>query len=167
MRLQLVNVVRQHGSHTVLDGVTLRVDPGARLGLVGSNGSGKSTLLRILAGLEQPDAGTVVRQPATLTAGYLPQEHLSLRGESVQGLIARRSGVAAAERALSDAADEISAGVDAGERYTLALDRFLALGGGDLEARSASILAELGLRVSLDRPVEPGRRSPPQNPNQT
>ena len=154
MRLQLVNVVRRHGSHIVLDDVTLHVNPGARLGLVGSNGSGKSTLLRILAGLEQPDRGTVVRQPATLTAGYLPQEHLSLPGESVEGLIARRTGVAAAERALSDAADEISAGSDEGERYTLALDRFLALGGGDLESRSASVLAELGLHVSRDRPIE-------------
>ena len=49
--------------------------PGTRLGLVGRNGSGKSTLLRILGGLEQPDSGTVVREPTALTAGYLPQEH--------------------------------------------------------------------------------------------
>ena len=133
MRLQLVDVVRQHGSHVILDGVTLQIDPATRLGLVGSNGSGKSTLLRILAGLEQPDSGTVVREPGTLTAGYLPQEHDFVTGESVQGLLARRTGVAAAERALSDAADELSAGGDAADRYTVALERFLALGGGDLE----------------------------------
>src|SRR6478752_7143722 len=66
MRLQLVDVSRQHGSHVVLDGVGLQVDPRSRLGLVGPNGSGKSTLLRILAGLEDPDAGRVVREPATL-----------------------------------------------------------------------------------------------------
>ena len=35
MRLQLVDVVRQHGSHVVLDGVSLQVNPGTRLGLVG------------------------------------------------------------------------------------------------------------------------------------
>ena len=85
MRLQLVDVVRQHGSHVVLDGVSLQIDPGTRLGLVGRNGSGKSTLLRILGGLEQPDSGTVVREPATLTAGYLPQEHALAAGESVRG----------------------------------------------------------------------------------
>jgi len=154
MRLQLVDVVRQHGSRVVLDGVRLQVDPGTRLGLVGANGSGKSTLLRILAGLEQPDGGTVVREPATLTAGYLPQEHVFPAGESVLGLLARRTGVAAAERELATAATELAAGAAAGERYTLALDRFLALGGGDLESRSATVLAELGLAVALDRPVE-------------
>ena len=92
MRLQLVDVVRQHGSHVVLDGVSLQVNPGTRLGLVGRNGSGKSTLLRILGGLEQPDSGTIVREPATLTAGYLPQEHVFPPGESVGALLARRTG---------------------------------------------------------------------------
>jgi ATPase subunit of ABC transporter with duplicated ATPase domains len=154
MRLQLVDVVRQHGSHVVLDRVTLQVNPGTRLGLVGSNGSGKSTLLRILGGLEQPDSGTLVREPATLTVGYLPQEHVFVVGESVRELLARRTGVAAAERALSGAAEELSRGLDAADRYSVALDRFLALGGGDLESRSATVLAELGLLIGLDRTVE-------------
>ena len=154
MRLQLVDVVRQHGSHVVLCGVTLQVNPASRLGLVGSNGSGKSTLLRILAGLEQPDSGAVVREPGTLTVGYLPQEHVFPVDETVLGLLARRTGVAAAERALSDAADELSDGLDAADRYSLALDHFLALGGGDLETRSATVLAELGLTVALDRSVD-------------
>src|SRR5436309_3811531 len=44
------------------------------MGLVGPNGAGKSTLLRILAGLEEPDRGTVRRTPAALAVGYLPQE---------------------------------------------------------------------------------------------
>ena len=154
MRLQLVDVVRQHGSHVVLDGVSLQVNPGTRLGLVGRNGSGKSTLLRILGGLEQPDGGTIVREPATLTAGYLPQEHAFPPGESVGALLARRTGIAAADLELAGAAEELAAGRDAGERYSAALDRFLALGGGDLETRAATVLAELGLPVGLDRPVE-------------
>ncbi len=154
MRLQLVDVVRQHGSHVVLDGVSLQVNPGTRLGLVGRNGSGKSSLLRILGGLEHPDSGTIVREPTTLTAGYLPQEHAFSRGESVGALLARRTGIAAADLELAGAAEELAAGRDAGERYSAALDRFLALGGGDLETRAAAVLAELGLPVGLDRPVE-------------
>jgi ATPase subunit of ABC transporter with duplicated ATPase domains len=154
MRLQLVDVVRHHGSHVVLDGISLQIDPGTRLGVVGPNGSGKSTVLRILAGLEEPDQGTVVRDPSTLTVGYLPQEHGFPVGESVRGFLARRTGVAVAEYSLSDAAEELAQGVDAADRYTSALDRFLSLGGGDLDVRSATVLAELGLPVSLDLPVE-------------
>jgi ATPase subunit of ABC transporter with duplicated ATPase domains len=154
MRLQLVDVVRQHGSHVVLDGVRLQVDPGSRLGLVGPNGSGQSTLLRILAGLEQPDAGTVVREPGALTAGYLPQEHVFRAGESVLGLLARRTGVAAAERALGAAAEQLARGEEAADAYAGALDRFLVLGGGDLETRAVTVLATLGLPVALDRPAE-------------
>ena len=154
MRLQLVDVVRQHGSHVVLDGVSLQVNPGTRLGLVGRNGSGKSSLLRILGGLEHPDSGTIVREPTTLTAGYLPQEHAFPGDESVGALLARRTGIAAADLELAGAAEELAGGRDAGERYSAALDRFLALGGGDLETRVAAVLAELGLPVGLDRPVE-------------
>ncbi len=154
MRLQLVDVVRQHGSHVVLDGVSLQIDPGTRLGVVGPNGSGKSTILRILAGLEKPDDGTVVRAPSTLTVGYLPQEHGFPVGESIRGFLARRTGVAAAEHSLSDAAEELAQGLDAADRYTIALDRFLSLGGGDLDVRSANVLAELGLPMALDRPAE-------------
>jgi len=154
MRLQLVDVVRQHGSRVVLDGVSLQINPGTRLGLVGRNGSGKSTLLRILAGLDVADAGTVVREPATITTGYLPQEHVARSGETVQELFGRRTGVAEAERVLTSAADQLAAGADAADLYTTALDRFLALGGGDLEPRAAIVLADLGLPVELGRPVE-------------
>ncbi|GAB3932595.1 ATP-binding cassette domain-containing protein [Micromonospora vulcania] len=38
--------------------------PGHRIGLIGENGTGKTTLLRVLAGVDEPDAGTVVRPPA-------------------------------------------------------------------------------------------------------
>jgi macrolide transport system ATP-binding/permease protein len=45
--------------------------PGQRIGLIGENGAGKSTLLRLLAGTDEPDAGTVVRPP---DLGFLRQE---------------------------------------------------------------------------------------------
>ena len=62
-----------YGIHRVLDGATLAVAPGEKVGLVGRNGSGKSSLLKILAGFEHADSGDVSRR-RDLRAGYLSQE---------------------------------------------------------------------------------------------
>ena len=50
-------VRKSFGSRAVLDGLDFAVQPRARVGIVGANGSGKTTLLRLLAGIEEPDAG--------------------------------------------------------------------------------------------------------------
>ncbi|WP_020120276.1 ABC-F family ATP-binding cassette domain-containing protein [Streptomyces canus] len=65
------DLVRTLGGRRVLDGVSLTASPGHRVGLIGENGVGKSTLLRVLAGTDEPDAGSVTR-PADL--GFLHQE---------------------------------------------------------------------------------------------
>ncbi|MFF3731040.1 ABC-F family ATP-binding cassette domain-containing protein [Streptomyces sp. NPDC002476] len=65
------DIVRTLGDRRVLDGVSLTASPGRRIGLIGENGAGKSTLLRLLAGVDEPDAGSITR-PADL--GFLHQE---------------------------------------------------------------------------------------------
>ncbi|MFH9656747.1 ABC-F family ATP-binding cassette domain-containing protein [Streptomyces sp. NPDC017248] len=65
------DLVRTLGERRVLDGVSLTASPGHRIGLIGENGVGKSTLLRVLAGIDDPDSGSVTR-PADL--GFLHQE---------------------------------------------------------------------------------------------
>ena len=152
MRVQLAGVGKQHGAKVVLDQVTLTIGPRARIGLVGPNGAGKTTLLRIVAGLERPDSGTVVRAPQELTVGYLDQERLLEAGESILDVLARRAGVAAAERELEEAAHALAHGSDAaGDRYSVALDHVVALGAHDFEARARAMCADLGLGVDLDR----------------
>jgi ATPase subunit of ABC transporter with duplicated ATPase domains len=146
LRVSLHGVVRSFGARTVLDDVDLTLGPRSRLGLVGPNGAGKSTLLRLFAGLDEPDEGRVERTPATLTVGYLPQEHDRRPGETLLAYLARRTGVAEAETAV-----ERHTAAWSPDAYAAALERFLALGGADLEPRARTTCADLGLSVSLDQ----------------
>ena len=68
---------------TVFEGVSLGVDEGARIGVVGRNGDGKSTLLRLLAGLVEPDEGRVIRTRG-VSVGVLGQADALVDADSVQ-----------------------------------------------------------------------------------
>jgi ATPase subunit of ABC transporter with duplicated ATPase domains len=143
-----------HGDRTLFSGLDLVVAPGDVIGLVGANGAGKTTLLRTLAGLVPIDAGTVSLSPPTANVGYLPQERDRRPGETVRDFLARRTGVGPAQVAMDAAAEAMAVGVAAAyDGYDVALERWLALGGADLEERAEHVAAELGLTVTLDHPM--------------
>ncbi|SOC48781.1 ATPase components of ABC transporters with duplicated ATPase domains [Blastococcus aggregatus] len=143
-----------HGARVLFADLDLVVAPGDVVGLVGVNGAGKSTLLRTLAGELPAESGSIVVSPPAATLGYLPQEHERHPGESVLGALARRTGVAVAQAALDDATERLTAGEDgADDAYGEALERWLALGGADLEERAAEVVAEVAPGVALDAPM--------------
>ncbi|MEV6645784.1 ABC-F family ATP-binding cassette domain-containing protein [Amycolatopsis sp. NPDC051371] len=143
-----------HGDRILFSGLDLVVAPGDVVGLVGVNGAGKSTLLRTLAGLAKPDDGEIRLNPPTATVGHLPQEPERREGESVRAFLARRTGVSAAQADLDSATEALTAEeAGADDRYAVALDRWLDLGGADLDERAAEVAADLGLAVDLDQPM--------------
>ena len=151
------NVAGGYAHRTLFEGVDLTVAPGDVIGVVGANGAGKSTLLRILAGDLAPLAGSVSLAPADAFVGWLPQEHQRMAGETVAAYIARRTGCAAATRAMDDAAAALADGVqaegsDPAEVYSAALDHWLATGAADLEERLPGVLADLGLDSDAVQP---------------
>ena len=125
-----------HGDRTLFSGLDLVVAPGDVIGVVGANGAGKSTLLRLLAGLEQPEDGSVRLSPASATVGHVPQEPDRRPGETVRGFIERRTGVGPAQVALDEATHALTVGAaGADDAYAEAFERWLALGGADLSER--------------------------------
>jgi ATPase subunit of ABC transporter with duplicated ATPase domains len=144
------DVTKSYGPRVVLERVSCTVGPRHRLGVVGPNGSGKSTLLRILAGLDAPDAGSVTRTPRLATVGYLPQEPERRAGETVRAHLARRTGIAGAERRLDAAACALAdAPTGAGDAYADALEQYLALGAADFDARVGAVCTDLGIEERL------------------
>ncbi|HOJ15477.1 MAG TPA: ATP-binding cassette domain-containing protein, partial [Deltaproteobacteria bacterium] len=72
---------KSYGSQVLLEGVSFKVNQKERVGLVGRNGHGKTTLMRIIAGLEEPDTGTVII-PRNYRIGYVTQ-HLDFTEATV------------------------------------------------------------------------------------
>ncbi|PRX99530.1 ABC-F family ATP-binding cassette domain-containing protein [Allonocardiopsis opalescens] len=98
-------LAKSYDGATVLDGVSFSAPPRHRVGLVGENGAGKSTLLRLLAGIEEPDSGTLARPPDT---GLLHQEPPHPPDTTVGGVLeAALAELRAAERELARRAERL------------------------------------------------------------
>src|SRR4051794_34458627 len=107
--IQLTGLTKTFGDRVLLDNVTWQLDDGDRVGLCGPNGAGKTTLLRILAGIDEPDSGNVVK-PSASTVGYLPQDGLEHSAHTLfeeaslafAPLLAARAEITRIEHALED-----------------------------------------------------------------
>ena len=94
--ISLNNVSLTFAGPAILDSVSLQIEDGERLGLLGRNGAGKSTLLKILEGALKPDSGDVIRQPR-LRVASLPQEVPFDLAGTVGGYLHEVCGVTASD----------------------------------------------------------------------
>src|SRR5512140_232468 len=84
--LSAQSIAKAYGAAPLFSGLSFGIHEGDRVGMVGPNGSGKSTLLRVLAGREDPDAGTVsLRRLARLA--YVPQHPRFEAGRTVSQVV--------------------------------------------------------------------------------
>jgi len=137
-----------YGHWPLLDGASLVIEAGERIGLIGRNGTGKSSLLKIIAGESQPDAGEVWRAPG-LKLAYVPQEPQYQPGHSVFEAVAE--GVGAAQRLLADYHAAAHAVAEGNEVAFADLDRLSheleAVDGWRLNNRVEETLQRLGLEA--------------------
>ncbi|HEY7075986.1 MAG TPA: ABC-F family ATP-binding cassette domain-containing protein [Solirubrobacteraceae bacterium] len=146
-------LTKSFGGRAVLTGLDLDVEPSARIGVLGPNGGGKSTLLRILAGAEEPDAGTVIRRRGLVHA-FLPQivpgdgrdARATLRAARPE-LQALEAELHAAEERLAD--PRLARDLDAMTRALAHHERLLAhwadAGGDRADGEALGHLRALGL----------------------
>ena len=155
--LRLERVCKIYPTGEVLRDVTWEVKAGDRIGLVGVNGAGKSTQLRIIAGLEEPTSGSVIKQGDPRIV-YLQQEfdvnlHRTVRQELFQAfgeaaeVLNEQSAV---EQAMaSEAAAECPVHLDELiEKLGALQNRFEALHGYELDARIDKLLPTIGFSAA-------------------
>jgi len=153
---------KRYGERVLLDDVSWHVRKRDRIGLTGPNGAGKTTLLRMLAGLEEPDAGSI-RMASLTTIGYLPQDGIVHHGRTVheevvlafEELLALKAEQHRIEDELQHATEEEGGHEKLLERYAEVTERFKQLGGWEIEARVAAVLKGLGFSpLDHDRQTE-------------
>jgi ATP-binding cassette, subfamily F, member 3 len=86
------HLTKSYGIHTVLQDISFSVSTRERIGLIGPNGCGKTTIMRILAGIEQPDQGTVAFTRPGLRIGYLAQGLELVPGQTIQSTLRQAQG---------------------------------------------------------------------------
>jgi len=151
--IQVEAIAKAYAGQPILRDLSWRIPDRERIGLVGPNGAGKTTLCRLLAGVEEPDEGRIVR-PREATVGYLPQEAAGRpEGSVLAEVLAGFADVWQVEREMEEVAARLAAaaGVESVAltvRYGDLQHRFEALGGYRLETEAKAILSGLGFKPS-------------------
>ena len=151
--IQLSSAGKRYGHKLLFEGVDWLITPKDRIGLVGANGTGKSTLLKVLGRLETLDYGSISIAKG-ISAGYLPQDGLTLSGRTV---FAECMSVFSKLRAMEEEMEQLTASMSeldhASAEYAQVADRyqrveheFQARDGYAIEAQVGSVLTGLGFR---------------------
>ena len=160
--IQLVSLTKAFGDRVLLDSVSWQIDDRERVGRAGPNGAGKTTLLKMLAGLDEPDGGTIVK-PSGLTIGYLPQDGLSHSGRTLheeaslafKPLLDMRDEIALLEDRLADETVPETEHEAMLTRYSDLQDDFRRLDGYSVDLKVTTVLRGLGfLPEDMSKPTE-------------
>src|ERR1700754_3115274 len=153
--ISLEDISKSYGSKPLFEGVTLGLDEGEKVGLIGLNGSGKSTFLRILAGREQPDTGRAIVAGNRVVA-YLPQNPPFDPEQAVLDVVFTASGETM--RLLRDyemACHDLSLrGMDDErllDRVARLAHQLEAAGAWELETNAKTVLSQLGITDTGER----------------
>jgi ATP-binding cassette subfamily F protein 3 len=160
--IQLAGLTKAFGERVLLDAASWQIADRDRVGLSGPNGAGKTTLLRMLAGLDEPDAGHIAK-PGGLTIGYLPQDGLSHSGRTVfeeasqafAPLLDMKAELHALEARLGDPAVPVAEHDRMLERYSELQEEFRRREGYTIDLKVATVLRGLGFEPGdADEPTE-------------
>lgn len=146
MQIKAENIKKVIGGNIIFDHLTMEVQAGEHVALVGRNGSGKTTLFKLLANIEQPDEGRIIKTKGS-TVGYLAQipDYPDLMVNDVlrlafRELIHMQNKMKVMEQQMTiEVTDSLL------NQYGELQEKFLQMGGYETEAKMASVLNGLGI----------------------
>ncbi|MBI2431685.1 MAG: ABC-F family ATP-binding cassette domain-containing protein, partial [Candidatus Hydrogenedentes bacterium] len=143
--VRLENVSKAFAGQSVLEGVSLRVEAGEHIGLIGRNGTGKSTIFRLITGEVEPDSGVIERMRKSRLACLAQLHHFDEHATIFDIVMHSFDELVALEKELGVLEARLAAGEeDALEEYSHKQDAFSARGGYDFRLRIKQVLHGLG-----------------------
>jgi len=153
--IQLQSAGKRYGHKLLFEDADWLITPESHVGLVGANGTGKSTVMKVLAGLETLDYGSISRAKG-ISAGYLPQDGLTLSGRSIfaecmsvfDELHAMEKEMESLTHSMSELDHTSKEYADVADRYQKLEHEFRARDGYTLDAEVGKVLTGLGFQRS-------------------
>ena len=145
------NLSKNYGKKVLFEDISLNINRGEKIGLIGSNGAGKTTLFQLLLGDAEPSSGTI-QMPKNIRIGYLPQESSFHSAHTVlEELTEGDETVLRLKKEKEKMEENNEAGFD---HYGEVLHELEVLGYFELEHKAKKVLAGLGFRESdFGRPI--------------
>lgn len=136
--LNLENITKAYGIRKLFDETSFYLNEGEKVGILGINGTGKSTLLKIMAGVEEPDEGSVTRAKH-LMVRYLPQNPQMNPEENVLSYVLGQCGAGGAHGENAAQYNEVGAGVSDAELTVMVKSMLYEVGITDLEQKMGEL----------------------------
>lgn len=136
--LNLENITKAYGIRKLFDETSFYLNEGEKVGILGINGTGKSTLLKIMAGIEEPDEGSVTRAKH-LMVRYLPQNPQMDPEENVLSYVLGQCGAGSAHRENAAQYTEAGAGVSDAELTAMVKSMLYEVGITDFEQKMGEL----------------------------
>ena len=142
--LEAKNISKSYHSRDIISNISLKLHKGQKIALIGPNGVGKSTLLKILAGIEEPDTGSIEVQ-SNMRIVYLPQELKLDSNQTVSEYIKKATGIEELEQRMKQLEESLDT-AEKIEEYGEVQEKFTNIDGYNFNHRMEVLLEGFGLR---------------------
>lgn len=156
MSIKAENITKSFGGHMIFENLTVEVQTAEHVAIVGNNGCGKTTLLQLLAGVEIPDEGRIIKKKDHMI-GYLHQIPFYPDHSVIDVLKEAFSPLLTIQRKMTELEQQMAVAEKLEKilnEYGQLQEQFMQSGGYEIESKMTSVANGLGIHQLLEQPFE-------------